>query len=178
MSISKREDVAMTREPARPVPRPPRSRGEWVLEALAVAAVLASLAMVIYYWPVLPESVPRHFDAAGKPVAWSGKGSLFLWPAIGLVAYGVLTRLSRSLRNFAFPWPITEENAPRQYRLARTTLVWIKTVTVVHFALVEWRTVQVALGKAGGIGAGNVPLLFTVMLAGVLYFYHRASKER
>lgn len=165
-------------QPDRSIPRIPRSRVEWAFEVLAALGVLASVAMVVYYLPGLPDSVPRHFNASGEPDAWGDKGSLYVWPTISVLLYSVLTGFSRNLRVFEFPWPITEENASRQYLLARTTFVWIKMVTVWHFALVEWRAMQVASGKSVGVGVGNMPVLLVVMLAGVLYFYSQASKAR
>lgn len=162
----------------RPIPRVPRSRAEWAFEVIAALGVLASVAMLFIYLPDLPDSVPRHFNASGKPDSWTDKGTLYIWPTISVVLYSILTGFSRNLRVFEFPWPITEENASRQYLLARTTFVWIKMVVVVHFAVVEWRMIQVALGKAAGVGVGNMPVLLTIMLAGVLYFYSQAGKAR
>jgi len=38
---------------------------------------LLSLAQTIWYYPQLPETMASHFDGAGRPNDWSGKGLFF-----------------------------------------------------------------------------------------------------
>lgn len=64
-------------------------RALWIARLCLVASVLLgilALAQAIAAWPRLPESVPTHFDAAGRPDDWSERSgaSVFLLPILAL----------------------------------------------------------------------------------------------
>jgi uncharacterized membrane protein len=50
---------------------------------------LALFGFLAFRFPVLPESVPLHFDAAGQPDRIGPRQGLFLLPLIGLLAWGI-----------------------------------------------------------------------------------------
>jgi hypothetical protein len=55
------------------------------------------------------------------------------WPVLvvfvlGLVVFGALVLLTRVPHAYNYPWPITVENAERQYRTARRMVLAIQTV--------------------------------------------------
>ena len=124
--------------------------------------MLAVWALVLYYWPALPERVPSHFGASGRPDAWSGR-NFVLFPAIvPTVLYLGLTVLSFFPRIYNYPVPITPENAARQYGLARSLVIVLKALLAWTFAAIVWKSLQTAVGQAEGLGAWP-----WIMLAGV-----------
>ena len=85
------------------------------------------MALLAYYWTALPPVVPTHFGITGMPDAWGSKWLELLPLALGTVLYGGLTIMGRYPHLFNYPWPITQENAPQHYQLARTLVTALKT---------------------------------------------------
>ncbi len=151
----------------RPKIKPSYNFSEKLVQAMALFSLIGLIALTVSAMPGLPEKIPTHFGANGSPDDWGGKGSLLLLPMISAVLYVPLTILER------FPWvynyvvEITEENAARQYRLARETLEWLKLITTALFFYLQWQTVQAAKGLSDGLGAWFLPV-FLLLLFGVM----------
>jgi len=126
---------------------------EKTLEFVAAMGLLASVIIIIKFWPILPHTIPTHFGVSGKPDGWGSKETIFLLPSIGiLLIYIPITLLSRYPHIYNYICPITEQNAVEQYYLARLLLRWMKAEIIWLFAGLEWMTVQNALGKTEGLG--------------------------
>lgn len=141
----------------RPVVEIAASPWDQVLEVLSAIPLLVLIFMVIQTWKILPESLPTHFGPSGTPDAWGSKESILLLPGLSLVLYLLLTVLSRYPHIYNYPCRITEENAPVQYRMARIFMRVLKLEIIAMFTYIEWATIQVALGKAGGLGVWFLP---------------------
>jgi len=96
---------------------------------------------------------------------------LFL-PLGGAFLYMLLTVVSRFPHTFNYPCKITQENAEVQYLLARYLLAFLKAEIIWVFVYIQWMTIQVALGKAAGLGLVFLPV-FLVLIFGTIavYFY-------
>jgi len=144
-----------------------RSRIEVILEVLAFAGIVFLVAMPAYYYPHLPDSIPRHFNLRGEPDGWSGKGGLLLTPVTCVVMYVSLTVVSRFPHIFNYPWPITEANARRQYTLSKQMMSAVKLNIVAIFSYITWGTIQTALGRQKGLSPSfaiiSVPILFAIL---------------
>ncbi len=92
---------------------------------LAVAEFLTSLAIIAWYWPTLPQRIPRHFGLYGNADTWGRKGSLLLLPIISIPMLFAFIGLSFIPQSYNYPFRITPENAARQYSLARTLVLTI-----------------------------------------------------
>ena len=111
-------------------------------------------------------------------VAWGGKGSLQILPFVVLGLYVLLTVVGRFPHTFNYLIEITEHNARYQYQNARTMMSWLKVDLTIVFGYIQWKTVQVALGRATGLGAGFV-LIFLVVLFGTIgYYIYRMVKRK
>lgn len=163
----------------RPVLRVPFSPLEVILEVMALVGVLFSILFVALSWPDMPPTIPTHFGASGRADAWGGRETLFILPAIAMaLVYIPMTILSRFPHLFNYPWSITEANAARQYHLARVLLAFMKAETVWLFAYIEWQTIQVALGKAEGLGAAFLPVFMGVVFGTLGIYVYKGYKER
>ncbi|MGY3128115.1 hypothetical protein ACVWW9_001614 [Agrococcus sp. UYP33] len=142
-------------------PRPPRAFATGlvtrVLRIAALLAVALSAVSLLVGYPSMPELVPTHFDAGGRPDAWGSKVSV-LWLAGVMVAVATLVGvLSTQPRRCSYPVPVTEENAQRLYREGERTLVWLLVALAAVFAGLA----QLVVGGAGGavLGLGLVGVL-------------------
>lgn len=176
--IRAKRGVCALSQQRRPILQVPRSRAETVFELVTLGGITASILFVASYWTTLPDTIPSHYALSGEPDAWSGKGILLLFPLLNLSLYAMITLFSRYPHGFNYPWPITEQNAARQYLLARACLGWLKMIVVLNFAFIEWKTILTALGKMNGLGFGQLPLMFLFLFAGLGFYYHRMHQAR
>ncbi|MBX5446058.1 DUF1648 domain-containing protein [Sphaerobacter sp.] len=161
----------------RPVLDLPRSSFEIVGELLALVGVIVTVAILLYAWPDLPDRVPTHFGVTGEPDSWGRKATVLFPPLVMMVLYTGLTILNRFPHAFNYPRVITEENAPRQYGLARTLMTWLKAELTWLFAYLEWSIVRVAQGEATGIGVTFLPVILIIMFGTIgVYFWASARK--
>ena len=162
--------------------RPPknnrsRTRLDYALEILAGVGVFLGLYELLVNYSALPASIPTHFNFKGEVDSWGGKETILFLGAGIIVLYGVLTYVSRIPNMYNFPWEITEENAPRQYRLARTFITLLKTETVWLFAAIISETVKVALGQSNQMQPTSLFLfigLITASVVGIFIISYRA----
>lgn len=162
---------ARSDEAARPRLALPLDPLDHLIEALALAGWLTLLALTVALWPTLPQRLPLHFDAAGRPDGWGARSSFLTLPILGTVLYAALTVVRRFPHAYNYPWPITAANAERQYRLARRMIAAIKAIAVWLFAGLLWGTAQVASGGAQGLNSAILPLtLLAFPITLTLYF--------
>lgn len=147
--------------------KPSYSIPEKLLQILSLLALIGLVALTAAAMAGLPGRIPTHFGADGGPDGWGGKGSLFLLPVMAVVLYVPLTILERFPWVGNYPVEITEENAARQYRLARQMMEWMKFIIAGIFLYLQWQTVQVAKGLSGGLGGWFLPV-FLISLFGVM----------
>ena len=78
----------------------------WRYVALPLAVLLLTVALVAYFYRLLPEEVAYHFGSDGSPDEWTGRGAIILWTLLPqflltlltlAVAWGI-TKLSSTLR--------------------------------------------------------------------------------
>jgi uncharacterized membrane protein len=122
-----------------------------MMRALLVLAMLGPWALAIAAWPELPERIPIHFDAAGRPDGWAGKSAWwwFALPALAtaigaLLAFG-LPRWMVAMARSNSPWL----NVPRKQqfmalpvdareRAIRAPLPWLTALACCVQVLIGW----------------------------------------
>ena len=144
------------------------------LNALGVIGLVLLLALPAYYYPSLPETIPRHFDAAGQPDAYSSKAVIWVLPAVGTLLFLGLQWLCRYPHTFNYNVPITEQNAEAQYRIATRMIRSLAAVITCTFAYIAYATIQVALGQQSGLGGFFTPVFLVVLFGVIGYFIWRS----
>jgi hypothetical protein len=156
----------------RPVLLLNRSPVDILLEILAGAGLVWMLGTVILSWSSLPVSVPSYFGAGGEPDAWGSKWTFIILPLIGVALYVGLTVLTRYPHRYNYPWPITKENAERQYRLARAFLTLLKAEGIWFFGYLKMEAVEVAHRRSDGLGPEFLPIFLLTTFGSIgLYFF-------
>lgn len=151
---------------------------DWIIELVALVSVILLLILPIYYYDILPDKIPRHFNAQGKPDAYGNKSSLWVLPVISVLLYLFMTIINRFAHTFNYPQKITAENAQKQYRMATRMIRIVKAIIGVGFPFISFRTIQIALGKRAHLGQGFT-LLFVGSLGVVItYFLVKALKQK
>lgn len=154
----------------RPAIRSPLSPLEIGIEVVALASIALSIYLTAHAWAALPARIPGHFNLAGQPDAYSNRSALLFYPISSSIAYILMSLLSGIPQFFNYPWAITEENAARQYRLARGLINWLKLLLIWILVYGEWLTIQAATKQATGPGMlGLIALLLCMLLSTAVY---------
>jgi uncharacterized membrane protein len=140
-----------------------------VRETLALLGLVFSIAVVLYFWNQMPRQVPIHFTASGTPDAYGDKSELIIEPVIAAFLYFMLTVFSFFPQLFNYPVPVTDEKRPRLEAIAAAMLGWIKAEITWTFAYVIWGSMQVAAGRANGLGLAFLPVMLAVVGATVIW---------
>jgi uncharacterized membrane protein len=168
-------DMKLTKRPKMNLPN---SSFENLVEIIAAFGLVFTIYTIFTSWPALPERIPTHFGFSGNPDAWGGKSSMMMFPVLAFLLYTGLSIFQRFPHIYNYPVKLTEENVERQYRIARNMMICIKAEIVWTFAVIEWQIVQVALGKAVGLGPNFLILIIVVIFATSGIGIYQAYRER
>ncbi|MEG4572158.1 DUF1648 domain-containing protein [Microcoleus sp. N3A4] len=137
------------------------------VDIAAAIAILLAVVPIVQFWTVLPDRIPIHFGLGGLADVWGDKVTIWMMPAVATIIFVVLTAVSRYPHTFNYPVRITEENARRQYLLARGLLAWLKAEICWLFAFVVRQQILVALGNAPRLSVelvlGIIVLIFVTV---------------
>jgi uncharacterized membrane protein len=147
----------------------PRSTLDWVLEAFAVAILLAIFAVVAGDWNDLPLRMPVHFNVHGNPDGFGGKKLLLVLPLAAISSYVLLTVASRNTKLVNLPMDI-DRDAPGVRALLQSMAIALKVVVLATFLYIAWTMVRVGQGHASGLGRLFLPLS-TLLLFVILGYY-------
>jgi hypothetical protein len=115
-----------------------------VFDGVMLLTLASSVALVVFEWERIPESVPTHFDLEGRADAWSPKWMIVLLPGVPLAIFLVFKLLSRFPRLVNYPWPVTDEQRARLHPLTCEMLSCLSmTIGVAFFALLR-RSIETA----------------------------------
>ncbi len=107
-------------------------------ELLAALLLVALIAFLLMEWPRLPQNIPTHYNGAGQPDAWGGKGSLAALAAVTVMMYAMLTAVTFLPAIWNLPVRTTEENRQQVYTQTKTMLCWTKLVIVAVFCYITF----------------------------------------
>jgi uncharacterized membrane protein len=147
-----------------------RTATDWAIDFIAFAFLAALIAIPVINYASLPETIPVHFNAAGQPDGYGGRGTLWMLPATGLFLYILMTIVEQFPQIYNYPVEITEENAERQYRNAVRLIRVLKTLIIIIFSFLSFKTIQTATGTASGLGKAFLPV-FLLITFGIIIIY-------
>ena len=133
---------------------------------------------LIYFWPVLPETIPTHFGFSGEPDAWGSKTTLLILPLTSLVLYVILTVVGLFPHSYNYLWAITEKNALEQYVLAKALIGSLKVEIIWLFSYMVWKIIMISLRKADGMGDGLVLVFLAIIFGTVGIYFYRSARAR
>jgi hypothetical protein len=135
-----------------------------MLDTASALVVVFAVALLALTWNRISERVPTHFDFAGHLDGWGPKWMMALGPVLALGFYIGLGIAYKYPHRYNYAWPIRQQNAEAQHRLARSLIAWEKFWVVLIFGYIAWAQVQVATGNADMLN-GTIML---VLVAGTL----------
>ncbi len=146
-------------------------------EIIGWLAVLAVWILTIVNYSNLPDSIPTHYNAAGKIDGFGSKSTIWLLPAVATVLFIIMTILNRFPHIFNYPTTITEKNALKQYTNATRLIRYLKFIIVVVLGLLVFKTIGNANGQLEGLGAWFSYVVLGAMLIPVFLFVINSSRR-
>ncbi len=128
---------------------PARSRFDWVLETIALAALLGVFALAWTYWDQLPNAAfPRR--RLGPPrslwvTIWTIKNGLYLVMGLNVLAYLGLTVTGQSQRAILVPAEL-DRAAPHIRPMMFSLVIVLKTVLMLFALYLAWAMVAIGAG--------------------------------
>ncbi|WP_077328096.1 DUF1648 domain-containing protein [Virgibacillus siamensis] len=154
----------------------PATGWERFFNLLSVMIIIASIVYAIYQFDNLPDRIPTHFNAQGKADGWGNKSSLFILPAITTATFLMMYFLNKVPHIFNLPVTITEKNASRIYRLARTMMAVFNFEIVLILSYATYETVQAAHGYST-LGLWFILFSIFVPLVTMILFFIPMNRE-
>jgi Ca2+/H+ antiporter len=145
---------------------PRRSTEDWLLEAIALAALIATFAMVFGHWQRLPGFARR-----------GSSGSLSVMVVLNAGVYLLLTFASRYQQLVSVPFEIDRDRLEVKQLLLRMTIV-LKTILMVLLAGLLWIIVHTHLGRMRTAGRGFLAVFLIAMLAPTLFYVRKLNRFR
>ena len=156
---------------SKPKINPPFKSTDILFEGIAAIAVIYIIVQVIIEYPGLENEIVTHFDKAGKPDAWGNKTSFLILPIVVISLYAGLTFLNRYPHLFNYPVEITQENAHRQYQLAKSLIIFLKAGMLFIFGYIQYQTFSIAEGNSQGLGSFFIIAVMVVTFVPIIFYF-------
>ncbi len=148
-----------------------------VLEAIAFVSLVAMFVVVGSNWVDLPDRIPVHFGPSGLPDSWGGKDSIWLLPGIGLLTYSLLSFSRGRPQWINIPFALDKFN-PEVLAILNQFILATKASVMVMLGLLSWRSVEVALGRAAGLGMEFLPITFALVFLPMAAYLPKLWRHR
>jgi hypothetical protein len=145
---------------------PKRSTQDWLLEAVAFAALIATFAMVFSHWQRLPVFARR------------GSGeSYIVMVLLNVGVYVLLTVGAHYQQLINIPFEIDRERSEVKHLLLQMTIV-LKTILMVLLASLLWIVLHTPVGRMRTAGRGFLVVFLVAMLTPTLIYVRKLSRFR
>jgi hypothetical protein len=139
---------------------------DWLLEAVALAALIATFVMVFRHWQRLPVFARR-----------GNGGSYSIMVLLNVGIYLLLTLASYYQQLVSVPFEIDRERLEVKQLLLQMTIV-LKTILMVLLASLLWIIMHTPLGRIKTAGRGFLVVFLIAMLAPTLVYVRKLSRFR
>ena len=151
---------------------------DYIIESLGIIALVCLLTAPIYFYNILPDNIPIHYNIHGQPDAYESKQMIWLLPVIGLLLYIGMTLLNKIPHLFNYPTKVTSENAERLYRIGTRTVVVFKVISTLIFAYLNFKTINIGLSQSTRLGVLFTPTVVLIIIIPLgIMIYKMAKKE-
>ncbi|MDR0660619.1 MAG: DUF1648 domain-containing protein [Prevotellaceae bacterium] len=149
-----------------------------IVEAVGRAMLFAAWAFTLASYNKLPDIIPTHYNAAGEVDGYGAKATIPLLPFIATILFVGLTIVNRYPRVFNYLIKITEENALRQYAAATRMLRYLKSMLVLLFGYITFKTISMATQESDELNGRVLSLSLGVILIMLAFYIIRSVKTR
>jgi hypothetical protein len=151
--------------------KPKRSKIDWVLEGMSVAALLAGLALAISAWDELPARLARRpFGASAAGFGpWTARNALWIVMLLNAGAYVGLTAAAHWDKLIHVPAELDRAH-PHLRQLLFSLVIVLKAILTLFSLYLMWALASIGRGHGAGLNGGFV-MLFVLLVPAPLIWY-------
>ena len=150
------------------------TRFDKILNALSAVLLIGTVLVVVLYWSRLPEQVPIRYDFSGNVTGWGGKGSMFIWPIVGIVFYIILSFVEHMPpEQWNTGVKVTSQNKEWVYKNIRHSLSTMKLLFAVLMSVI---TLTMAAGRRLSLWVIGLEIL--IITVNTIFWLVRASRGK
>lgn len=150
---------------------------DYLIEIVGAIGMVGLILFPVYFFNDLPSQIPKHFNALGQVDSYGPRGIIWLLPVIGLLLYAGLTLLNKFPFALNYPTKVTDDNAERLYTLGTRTIRLLKTIVVLSFFFLNFKTIEIALNKSTEIGKFYLPVFLAVLTISIGTTMYRMTRK-
>ena len=162
---------------SRPKIKVPLTKTDKFTEKLSLLLLFFIWAFTIFSYVKLPEIVPIHFDASGRPDSYGSKWTLFVLPLVASILYAGMSYLNKYPWIFNYMVQITEKNAESQYSAATRMIRVLKCSMMLIFGIIALYSYWTANGESDVAGWWFLPLILGIIFIPLIYLFVKSSKD-
>ncbi|WP_378186990.1 DUF1648 domain-containing protein [Aquimarina sp. W85] len=147
-----------------------------ILEILSLLVLLIIWVVPLIFYIDLPETIPIHYNSAGKVDEFGHKRNIFLGPSLALLLYIGVMLLSKKLHLFNKTPTYEKKDVLKDYTIAIRLIRVIQLIVEVVLALVVLRTLQSAMGVFKDLGVWFLPVVLGLLFITLAYFLIKSIK--
>ena len=144
------------------------------MNILTIVLLIGVPIFLFLTWSRLPDKVPIRYDFSGNVTGWGGKGTLFIWPIVGIVFYIILSFVEHMPPD---QWntgvKITSQNKEWVYKNIRHSLSTMKLLFAVLMSVI---TLTMAAGRRLSLWVIGLEIL--IITVNTIFWLVRASRGK
>jgi len=149
-----------------------------VVELIGWFALITIWILVVASYSNLPDTIPIHYNAVGKADGFGNKINILILPLVATILFVGMTIANKFPHIFNYPVKITEENAFRQYTNATRMMRFLKSILVVIFGLIAFKTTQSTSGNSSEPGIWFLPIILCLIFIPLTFFIIKSFREK
>ncbi|MBB6460137.1 DUF1648 domain-containing protein [Flammeovirga kamogawensis] len=147
-----------------------------IIEIIGLLSLIVLFALPVYYYSVLPDEIPRHFNGLGEVNAYSSKKVIWILPFLGTLLYVGLFFMNKVPHIFNYPIKVTQENYKNLYKYATKQIRVLNTEVILIFLYITYTIIQIGLGIKIGMSLYFLPIVLVLIIATSVYYYFKMTK--
>lgn len=140
-----------------------RTRLESIYALIAYIVLIISTVFVVIKWSTVPETIPTHFDALGRPDDRGSKWLVLIFPAILYVVISLFNFFKKHPEWANYPNRVNESNAMQFWGINRETISILSSSCIIFFSIAAFSFISTAIGMADFMN-GYVFLILLIVL--------------
>lgn len=168
----------MNLKKSRPKIKINRKAIDWAIELIAISFLIILIGLPLVNYNNLPETIPIHFSGSGQPDGFGSRSTLWLLPLSGIFLYLLMTIIEGFPQIYNYLVEITPGNAFTQYKMATRLIRILKTMILIIFSYISFKTIKTATGTAAGLGKAFIPIFLLITLGVIIIYITRSLNNR
>jgi uncharacterized membrane protein len=148
-----------------------------LLEIFGVAGMVLLIALPVFYFNDLPDTIPVHFNLLGEPDRYGSRNSIWALPAIGLFLFVTIIFIPKMLIHFNNTDFDSEEKKYRFLNAMRMVRL-INMLVVFMFSSITYYTILISLGNPTGLWNYSTLFFLLLIFVVIIVFIIRMKKMK